>query len=121
MLSTAPLRMLRVLVESAISLLFLYSVVPVLFMGMGAQADWLRILGRMIFLNIFLYFAPTPGGSGIAETGFIWLFKDFVPSGTVGIAAVTWRMFAEYLPFSIGLYYTIRVFGRGFLTKQLNK
>jgi uncharacterized protein (TIRG00374 family) len=121
LLSTAPLRMMRVLVESAISLLFLYSVVPVLFMGMGAEADWLRILGRMIFLNIFLYFAPTPGGSGIAETGFIWLFKDFVPSGTVGIAAVTWRMFAEYLPFSIGLYYTIRVFGRGFLTKQLNK
>ncbi|MCE5287411.1 MAG: flippase-like domain-containing protein [Pelosinus sp.] len=121
LLSTAPFKMMRVFVESAISLLFLYSVVPVLFMGIGAQADWLRILGRMIFLNIFLYFAPTPGGSGIAEGGFILLFNDFVPSGMIGIAAVAWRIMAEYLPFSIGLYYTIRVFGRGFLTKQLSK
>lgn len=120
LLSTAPVKMLRVFVESAISLLFLYSVVPFLIMGMGIEADWLRILGRMIFLNIFLYFAPTPGGSGIAEGGFILLFNELVPSGTVGIVAVAWRILAEYLPFCIGLYFTIRVFGRSFLTKQLN-
>ena len=76
-------------------------------------------MGRMIFLNILLYFAPTPGGSGIAEGGFVLLFSEFLPSGTVGIIAVAWRIIAEYLPFSIGFYYTIKVFGREFLTKQL--
>lgn len=119
MLSSAPLSMLLVLIESAISLLALYSVVPILFMGMGATANWLLVIGRMILLNILLYFAPTPGGSGIAEGGFVLLFGGFVPSGMVGIAAVTWRILVEYLPFTIGLYYTVKVFGRDFLSKQI--
>lgn len=119
MLSSAPLSMLRVLIESAISLLALYSVVPILFFGMGATFDWHLAMGRMIFLNILLYFAPTPGGSGIAEGGFVLLFSIFVPSGTVGIAAVAWRILAEYLPFTIGLYYTVKVFGRDFLSRQV--
>ncbi|MEN6564693.1 MAG: lysylphosphatidylglycerol synthase transmembrane domain-containing protein [Veillonellales bacterium] len=119
MLSSAPRSMLRVLAESAVSLLAIYSVVPILFMGMGISFDWKYIMGRMIFLNILLYFAPTPGGSGIAEGGFVLLFSDFLPSGTVGIAAVAWRMLAEYVPFTIGLYFTIKVFGRDFLSNQI--
>lgn len=119
MLSSAPLSMLRVFAESAVSLLAIYSVVPILFMGMGISFDWEYIMGRMIFLNILLYFAPTPGGSGIAEGGFILLFSEFLPSGTVGIAAVAWRILAEYVPFTIGLYFTIKVFGRDFFNKQM--
>lgn len=119
MLSSAPLSMLRVFFESAISLLALYSVVPILIMGMGVPIDLQFIMGRMIFLNILLYFAPTPGGSGIAEGGFIVLFSEALPSGTVGIAAVAWRILAEYLPFVIGLYFTIKVFGRDFLKNQI--
>ncbi|MDD4601029.1 MAG: lysylphosphatidylglycerol synthase transmembrane domain-containing protein, partial [Negativicutes bacterium] len=49
MLSSSPLSMLRVLIESAISLLALYSIVPILFMGMGATFDWHLIMGRMLF------------------------------------------------------------------------
>jgi uncharacterized protein (TIRG00374 family) len=116
MLLAAPLSMLRVFVESAFSLLALYSVVPVLFKGIGAQVDWALVLGRMVFLNILLYFAPTPGGSGIAEGGFILLFGELLPAGTVGVLAVAWRIVAEYLPFMVGLYFTIKVFGRDFLT-----
>lgn len=119
MLSSAPVSMLRVFAESAISLLALYSVVPVLFMGMDVEVDWVQVLGRMIFLNIILYFAPTPGGSGIAEGGFVVLFTDFLPSGMVGIAAVVWRIAVEYLPFVIGLYFTVKVFGRGFIASQM--
>jgi uncharacterized protein (TIRG00374 family) len=119
MLSSEPIGMLRVFFESAISLLALYSVVPILFMGMGLTVDWQYIMGRMILLNILLYFAPTPGGSGIAEGGFVLLFSGFLPSGTVGIAAVAWRILAEYVPFAFGLYFTIRVFGRDFLHTQL--
>lgn len=120
LLSSAPFSMLRVFLESAMSLLALYSVVPILFIGMGVEIDWQHVMGRMVFLNILLYFAPTPGGSGIAEGGFVLLFSDFLPSGTVGIAAVAWRIIAEYLPFMIGLYYTIKVFGRDFINKQIN-
>ncbi|MEG6585531.1 lysylphosphatidylglycerol synthase transmembrane domain-containing protein [Dendrosporobacter sp. 1207_IL3150] len=119
LLLKAPLCIFRVFIESALSLLALYSVVPILFIGMGIDINWHYVLGRMMLLNILLYFAPTPGGSGIAEGGFIMLFNDFLPSGTVGIAAVAWRIIVEYIPFIIGLYYTVKVFGRDFISKQL--
>jgi uncharacterized protein (TIRG00374 family) len=121
LLISAPLSMLRVFVESAASLLALYAVVPVLFLGLGAVVDWPLVMGRMIFLNILLYFAPTPGGSGIAEGGFVLLFGELLPPGTVGVLAVAWRIAAEYLPFSIGFYYTVKVFGQDFLFDQPRK
>ena len=119
MLASAPASMFKVLIESIISLLALYSVVPILFMGMGVAVNVPQIMGRMILLNILLYFAPTPGGSGIAEGVFIFLFSTFLPSGTVGIAAVVWRIIVEYLPFIIGLYFTIKVFGHSIWDKKI--
>jgi len=119
MLSSAPASMFKVFIESIVSLLALYSIVPILFMGMDVAVNVPQIIGRMILLNILLYFAPTPGGSGIAEGGFIFLFSTFLPSGTVGIAAVAWRMIVEYLPFIIGLYFTIKVFGHSILVKRI--
>ncbi len=121
LLLSAPLSMLRVFAESAASLIALYAVVPVLFLGLGATVDWPLVMGRMIFLNILLYFAPTPGGSGIAEGGFVILFGELLPPGTVGVLAVAWRIAAEYLPFSIGFYYTVKVFGQDFLFDQPKK
>jgi len=114
----APRQMLMVFVESGLNLLCIYAVVPCLLLGLGVtDADWYTVMGRMIFLNMLLYFSPTPGGSGIAEGGFVLLFAATVPAGTVGIVAVCWRLIAEYLPFLIGFYYTVTVFGREFLRR----
>ena len=119
LLSRSPKQVAIVFVESGASLLSLYAMVPALFWGLGAVFDWIPVMGRMIFLNLLLYFAPTPGGSGVAEGGFIFLFGSWLPAGTVGVLAVAWRTLAEYLPFTIGFYYTIQVFGRDFLAKAL--
>ncbi len=73
---------------------------------------------RMILLNLILYFAPTPGGTGIAEGLFILLFAPFVPSGTVGIIAVAWRVMAEYVPFFIGMYAVLTLYGRQFVAQE---
>ena len=122
LLSQAPRCMLLVFLESGLNLLCIYAIVPCLLLGLGVtDADWYTVMGRMIFLNMLLYFTPTPGGSGIAEGGFVLLFSETVPAGTVGIVAVCWRLIAEYIPFLIGLYYTLTVFGRDFLNRQLNK
>lgn len=121
LLASSPMSMVRVFFESGLSLIFIYMIVPFLMLGLGASVDWLTVMGRMMFLNILLYFSPTPGGSGIAEGGFIYLFSSSVPSGTVGILAVSWRFIAEYLPFFVGLYYTITVFGKSVLNKDLDE
>ena len=122
MLSQSPRCMLIVFLESGLNLLCIYAIVPCLLLGLGVwDADWCAVMGRMIFLNMLLYFTPTPGGSGIAEGGFVLLFSGTVPSGMVGIIAVCWRLIAEYIPFLIGFYYTLTVFGRDFLNRQLGK
>ncbi|HCB92723.1 MAG TPA: lysylphosphatidylglycerol synthetase [Selenomonas sp.] len=122
LLLKAPKSMLLVFIESGLNLLCIYAVVPCLLLGLGiVDADWYTVMGRMIFLNMLLYFTPTPGGAGVAEGGFVMLFAESVPAGTVGIIAVCWRLIAEYIPFLIGFYYTIKVFGRDFLNRQLAK
>ncbi len=121
LLSKSPGSMLLVFVESGLNLLCIYAIVPCLLLGLGVMdADWYTVMGRMIFLNMLLYFTPTPGGSGVAEGGFVLLFSDTVPSGTVGIVAVCWRLIAEYIPFLVGFYYTVAVFGRDFLNHHLS-
>ena len=102
LLASSPAGLLKVFAISGLSLIALYSVVPFLLMGLGVDIDWSLVTGRMIFLNLFLYFSPTPGGSGIAEGGFVLLFNSIAPGGTVGVVAVGWRLFAEYVPFLIG-------------------
>jgi len=111
LMSASPAAVGRAFVESGLSLLSLYAMVPVLFAGLGVSSDWLLVMGRMIFLNLLLYFAPTPGGAGVAEGLFITSFKGLLPLGMVGITAVAWRVFAEYLPACIGGYFTMKVFG----------
>jgi glycosyltransferase 2 family protein len=118
MLISSPFGMTKVFIDTGLSLLALYSIVPALFMGLDIPINWPVVLGRMIFLNLLLYFAPTPGGAGIAEGGFVFLFSDFVPPGTVGILAVGWRILAEYLPFVVGLYVSTKAFGSKLLNRS---
>lgn len=115
LLLSSPCGMVRVCIDTGLSLLSLYAIVPALFLGLGISVDWPIIIGRMIILNLLLYFAPTPGGTGIAEGGFIYLFGSFVPIGTVGLLAVVWRIIAEYLPFIVGMYFTFKTFGVRFI------
>lgn len=121
LLASAPRKVLIIFLESGISLLALYGVVPALFLGMEADFDLASVMGRMMILNLILYFAPTPGGSGIAEGGFVLLFNQFLPSGMVGIVAVAWRFIVEYVPFFVGFYFTIKAFGEDFMSYKQKK
>ena len=98
-------------IESGVSLLFIYATVPAYFTGLNIDFDLGQVMGRMVLLNLILYFSPTPGGSGVAEAGFLVLFSNILPNGVEGIMAVLWRFTAEYLPFMLGAVVTIRAFG----------
>lgn len=106
-----PMMVLRAFIESGISLLCIYATVPMYFTGMNIDYNLTQVMGRMVLINLVLYFSPTPGGSGIAEAGFVMLFKNLLPNGLAGIMAVLWRFTAEYLPFLLGAFVTIRAFG----------
>ena len=106
-----PLMVLRAFIESGLSLLFIYATVPAYMTGLNIDFDLIQVMGRMVLINLVLYFSPTPGGSGIAEAGFVMLFDNLLPGGLEGIFAVLWRFTAEYLPFMLGAVVTIRAFG----------
>ena len=112
-----PLRIFKAFLESGLSLLFIYSVVPVFINGFGVQVPLNVVMGRMCLLNLVLYFTPTPGGTGVAEGGFLVLFGKLLPDGIVGVTAVLWRFFCEYIPFILGAIVTIRVFGADVITQ----
>ena len=89
---------------------------------MNIKFGWLQVMGRMVWLNLGLYFSPTLGGLGVAEAGFVVLFSELLPGGLVGIMAVLWRFTAEYLPFLLGAVVSIRAFGSNVLSmKNLRK
>lgn len=106
-----PLMVMRAFLESGLSLLFIYATVPSFFTGLNIHFNLVQVMGRMVLLNLVLYFTPTPGGSGVAEAGFVVLFSNILPNGVEGIMAVLWRFAAEYLPFLLGAVVTIRAFG----------
>ncbi len=107
-----PVKIFKAFVESGASLLFIYATVPAFFTGLNNfHFDLVQVMGRMVLLNLVLYFSPTPGGSGVAEAGFVVLFSNILPEGVEGIMAVLWRFMAEYLPFLLGAFVSIRAFG----------
>ena len=99
----------------------LYCIAPALMYAFTPDIPIIDILDRMILLNLILYFAPTPGGTGIAEGLFVVLFSAFVPNGTVGIIAVGWRVVAEYMPFFIGMYAVLTLYGRQFVAQETSR
>ena len=113
-----PIQSFIVFIESGLSLLSLYCIAPALMYAFTPDIPIIDILDRMILLNLILYFAPTPGGTGIAEGLFVVLFSTFVPNGTVGIVAVAWRVMAEYLPFFVGMYAVLTLYGRQFVAQE---
>ncbi len=110
-----PRECLLVFFESGASLIFLYSIAPALMLAFTDSLSFWAIINRMILLNLILYFAPTPGGAGIAEALFVFFFSSFLPAGTVGIVAVGWRIFAEYVPFFFGMYGMFTFYGKKYL------
>jgi len=72
--------------------------------------------GRQAVLYIIMTLSPTPGGAGIAEMGFTWLFKDLVPAGLALSLAIVWRLLAYYPYLLLGIpimtRWIKRVYGR---------
>ena len=107
-----PIQSFIVFIESGLSLLSLYCIAPALMYAFTPDIPIIDILDRMILLNLILYFAPTPGGTGVAEGLFVYLFAAFLPVGTVGLVAVAWRIVAEYIPFFVGMYSVFTLYGQ---------
>ena len=74
-----------------------------LMMGMGYDPSyWPVVLSQLVVL-FFMYFAPTPGATGIAEGGFSLIFANYVRKTDMFALIFNWRFFTKYIGIIIGV------------------
>jgi hypothetical protein len=71
-----------------------------------------EVVSAQLALIFLVFFAPTPGGAGIAESAALSITADLVPSGFVPHYTLLWRVSTAYLAALAGLLCLLRVLAR---------
>jgi hypothetical protein len=70
--------------------------------ALGLPAHFVDVLLVQTLVFFLLYFAPTPGGSGIAEILSAALMSIYVPDELLASYTVLWRLTTSYLTVTVG-------------------
>ncbi|MFW5976596.1 MAG: lysylphosphatidylglycerol synthase transmembrane domain-containing protein [Bacillota bacterium] len=71
--------------------------------GMGYQVNYLSVIFMQIIILFLMYFAPTPGATGVAEGGYSLLFSRLVSQDNIFPLLFAWRFFTKYIGIGIGI------------------
>jgi len=99
-------------VSTGLFLLLLFSFSLVLVRAMGYHASAWTMLAFQVVITFFMYFAPTPGATGIAEGGFGLLFAQLVQKQDIAPLVLSWRFLTIYIGVVIGMIVTFVEFSR---------
>jgi uncharacterized membrane protein YbhN (UPF0104 family) len=70
---------------------------------LGVEGGTLRqIVEAQVALIFLVFFAPTPGGAGIAEGASLWIMADIVPPALAPLYTLLWRVSTTYLAATAG-------------------
>lgn len=108
-----PLLFLLSFISSNISYIFYLFIPYFLIKGLSNNISIYKVMINQIILRFCILFSPSPGGSGVAEAGFLALFFNTIPRHYLGIYTLLWRFFTAYLGPIIGGIILI-----GFLRKK---
>jgi uncharacterized protein (TIRG00374 family) len=91
-----------------LSLIFLSSraLMPYLclrFLGINTST-FRQVIEAQVALIFLVFFAPTPGGAGVAEAASLSIMEDIVPIGFAPYYALLWRSLTLYLTAIAGLF-----------------
>jgi len=81
--------------------LFYFSVI--LIKDLNGGVSTLKILVSQLLVTFMMYFAPTPGATGVAEGGFTLMFSRYVSSKSIVSLTFAWRLFSIYVAMVIGM------------------
>jgi hypothetical protein len=70
--------------------------------ALGLQVPFDVFIGLQIIQLLLIYFAPTPGASGVAELSSVWLMGKLLPESLLLIYAVLWRLATTIIGAVIG-------------------
>jgi uncharacterized protein (TIRG00374 family) len=102
-------------VFTVLFLLLLFSFSVVLVRTLGYKVPVVTVLAVQVVVTFFMYFAPTPGASGVAEGGYGLLFAHLVQRQDVTLLTLSWRFLTIYIGVVIGIVVIFREF---FISKK---
>lgn len=70
--------------------------------AIGIEAQFVDVLLLQTLITFLLYFAPTPGASGIGEILSALVMQVYVPKALVPLYTLLWRFFVTYLTMIAG-------------------
>lgn len=69
---------------------------------LGARVSFATFIALQIIQLFIIYFAPTPGASGLAELSSTWLIAHLLPSGLILVYTIIWRFLTTILGGIVG-------------------
>jgi len=72
--------------------------------ALGIHAPFVDVLLLQTLIIFLLHFAPTPGGSGLAEVLSAAVMSIFVPRELTPSYVLLWRLFVGYLTLTVGSF-----------------
>lgn len=70
--------------------------------AIGVEAHFVDILLVQTLVTFLLYFAPTPGASGVGEVLSALIMANYVPRGLVPLYTLVWRSILSYFTIAAG-------------------
>lgn len=80
-----------------------FMAIPAAVVGLGYGSYFWQAVVAQLVVHILMPFVPTPGGSGIGEVGFLYVYKSILPDvGVAGLLTLIWRFIDFYLGLLVG-------------------
>jgi len=84
-------------------LMSLFSFSAIILWELSYAVGYFDIVGLQVVITFLMYFAPTPGASGVAEGAYSVLFSKFVSQNDITLVTLSWRFFTIYIGVFIGM------------------
>ncbi|QJD57704.1 flippase-like domain-containing protein [Pseudomonas sp. gcc21] len=91
------------ILSTFVFLLSLFSFPALLIFALGYDVDYLVTIGLLVVTTFVMYFAPTPGASGISEGLFGSFFSTILGANHLVLVTIGWRVLTIYLGMVVGL------------------
>jgi uncharacterized protein (TIRG00374 family) len=94
--------------NTCLFLVVLFSFSVVLIRGLQYDLPAMTILAIQSVVTFFMYFTPTPGAVGFAESAYMLLFSKFISEHDITLLTISWRFWTIYIGVLIGILIAYR-------------
>jgi len=77
-------------------------------LGLGYSPDFWSVIAIHAVITFLLYFAPSPGASGIAEVSISFLMGQIIPASGLATFTILQRFFSLMLPAAVGAFFVLK-------------